>query len=84
MPDGSPPPELTQVTVSTETLNALRKIAAQQNISLSEALQQAVNVSQLLVDAEQDSDTRILLKKGRRLEELKMVSCNNDGVRPQK
>jgi hypothetical protein len=84
MPDASPPSKLTQVTVSTETLNALRKIAAQQNISLSDALQQAVNVSQLLVDAEQDRDTRILLKKGSRLEELKMMSCNNDGIRPRK
>jgi hypothetical protein len=83
MPDGSPPPELTQVTVSTDTLRALRKIAERQNISLSEALQQAVNVSHLLVDAEEDNDTRILLKKGSRVQELKLLS-GNDGVRPPK
>ena len=80
MPDASAKSDLTQVTVSTDTLNALHKIAAKQNISLSDALRQAVNVSQLLVDAEEDSDTRILLKKGTRVQELKMVSGNQDGV----
>jgi hypothetical protein len=84
MPDASAKSDLTQVTISTDTLNALHKIAAQQNISLSDALQQAVNVSQLLVDAEEDGDTRILLKKGTRVQELKMVSGNQDGARPQK
>ncbi|HZC43458.1 MAG TPA: hypothetical protein VE195_04740 [Acidobacteriaceae bacterium] len=84
MSDASAKSDSTQVTISTDTLNALHKIAARQNISLSDALQQAVNVSQLLVDAEEDSDTRILLKKGRRLQELKMVSGNLDGAGPQK
>ncbi len=83
MPDASPSSSLTQIVISTETLNALRKIAEQQNISVSEALQQAVNVTQLLVDAEGDDDTRVLLKKGSRVRELKMVS-GKDGVRPQK
>jgi hypothetical protein len=83
MPDAPSPSKLTQVTVSTDTLTALRKIAERQNISLSEALQQAVNVSHLLVDAEEDNDTRILLKKGSRVQELKLLS-GKDGARPQK
>ncbi len=81
MPDAPVTSDLTQVTVSTDTLNALRKIAAQQNISVSDALQQAVNVSQLLVDADEDNDTRILLKKGNRVQELRMISGSKDGVR---
>lgn len=84
MPDASATSNLTQITISTDTLNSLRKIAARQNISLSDALRQAVNVSQLLVDAEEDNDTRVLLKKGSRVQELKMVSGNKDGVRPPK
>lgn len=83
MPDASPS-NLTKITISTDTLNVLRRIAERQNISLSDALRQAVNVSQLLVDAEEDDSTRVLLKKGSRVQELRMVSGSKDGARPRK
>lgn len=75
MPEPSPP-ELTQVTISPETIRALQEIAAQQDISLSAALQQAVSVGHLLVEADRDKDTSILLKKGNQIQELKLLPGN--------
>ena len=65
-------PEQTQITISADTLNALRDIATKQNISLSDALQQAINVGRLLV-AGKDQGTHILLKTGNKVEELKLL-----------
>ena len=78
MPDGSTAQDLTQITISPDTLEALRKIAARQNISLSDALQQAISVSQLLVEAEGDRDTHVLLKKGSQVQELKLLPGNRN------
>ena len=68
--------DLTQLTISTDTLKALREMAERQNISLSEALQQAINVSHLLVD--EGRDAHILLKKGNQVRELKLVPGTRD------
>ena len=73
MPDASTPQNLTQITISTDTLDTLRRIAARQNISLSDALRQAISVSQLLVEADSDADTHVLLKKGGEVQELKLL-----------
>jgi hypothetical protein len=78
MPDASTPQDLTQITISTDTLDTLRRIAARQNISLSDALRQAISVSNLLVDAEGDRDTHVLLKKGGQVQELKLVPGNRN------
>lgn len=70
--------EKPQITISPDTLKALREIAAKQNISLSDALQQAINVGHLLVDAGKNQNTHILLKTGNKIQELKLRSGTRD------
>ncbi len=79
MPDATTPPDVTQLTMSPETLEALRKTAARQNISPSDGLQQAIRLSQLLAEAGGDADTHLLLKKGSRVQELKLLPANRAG-----
>lgn len=61
------------VVFSAEQFNKLQSLANSQNISLSDALRQAINLSGLIVDANEDKDTQILLKKGNAVQELKLV-----------
>ena len=61
------------VVFSPEQYNTLVKLARMQNITLSAALRQALNVSNLIVNADADKDTKILLKKGDSVQELKFV-----------
>ena len=61
------------VVFSPEQYNTLQKLAQMQNISVSEALRQAINVSNLIVNANADDDTQILLKKGSNVQELKII-----------
>ena len=61
------------VVFSPEQYNTLQKLAQMQNISVSDALRQAINVSNLIVNANADSDTQILLKKGNNVQELKII-----------
>jgi hypothetical protein len=71
----SSPGEAKRVNVvfSPEQYGTLVKLANMQNISLSDALRQAINVSNLIVKANADEDTKILLKKGDSIQELKLV-----------
>ena len=68
--------DVTQLTISVDTLNALKEMADRQGISPSEALQQAISVSHLLVDEVSDQDTHILLKKGNQVRELTLLPGN--------
>jgi hypothetical protein len=61
------------VVFSPEQYNTLLKLAQMQNISVSDALRQAINVSNLIVNANSDADTQILLKKGTNVQELKII-----------
>ncbi len=61
------------VVFSQEQYNTLLNLAKMQNISLSDALRQAINVSNLIVKANADEDTKILLKKGNTVQELKII-----------
>ena len=61
------------VVFSPEQYNTLVNLARMQNISLSAALRQAINVSNLIVNADADKDTKILLKKGDSVQELKLI-----------
>jgi hypothetical protein len=61
------------VVFSPEQYDTLQKLASMQNISLSDALRQAISVSNLIVSANADADTQILLKKGNSVQELKIV-----------
>lgn len=71
----SSPAEAKRVNVvfSPEQYNTLLNLARKQNITLSAALRQAINVSSLIVNADADKDTKILLKKGDSVQELKFV-----------
>lgn len=61
------------VIFSKEQYETLQRLAETQKISLSDALRQAINVSELIVHANADPDTQILLKKGDSIQELKIV-----------
>lgn len=68
-------PETRRVNVvfSQDQYETLDKIAKMQNISISDALRQAISVSNLIVNANADKDTQILIKKGDSINELKIV-----------
>jgi|GEM_PF-5311642 len=74
-----PSQKVTQLTISVDTFNALREMAERQNISLSEALRQAINVSHLLVNEGRDQGTKILLKTGNQVRELTLLPGNRNG-----
>jgi hypothetical protein len=61
------------VVFSPEQYETLVNLAKKQNITLSAALRQAINVSNLIVNADADKDTQILLKKGDSVQELKII-----------
>jgi hypothetical protein len=71
----SPENETRRVNVifSREQFETLQKIADMQKISLSDALRQAISVSELIVNANADKNTKILIKKGKNVQELKIV-----------
>jgi hypothetical protein len=61
------------VIFSQEQFDTLQRIANAQGINLSDALRQAINVSDLIVGANADKDTQILIKRGNSVQELKIV-----------
>ena len=61
------------VVFTADQFNKLQSLATSQNISLSDALRQAINVSKLIVDANADKNTKILFKQGDDIQEMKLV-----------
>jgi len=61
------------VIFSKEQFETLQRLAEMQKITLSDALRQAISLSELIVDANADPETQILLKKGDSVQELKIV-----------
>lgn len=61
------------VVFSNDQYEKLQQLADSQDISLSDALRQAIGLSSLVVGANSDPDTQILLKKGNSVQELKLV-----------
>jgi hypothetical protein len=61
------------VVFSNDQFEKLQQLATSQGITLSDALRQAIGVSSLVVNANADPDTQILLKKGDSVQELKLV-----------
>jgi hypothetical protein len=61
------------VIFSKDQYETLQELAKMQNVSLSDVLRQAISLSDLIVRANADPDTKILLKKGDNLQELKIV-----------
>lgn len=73
-PDQSAPQQKrVNVIFSQEQYEMLTQIAQKQNISISDALRQSIQIGKLVVDANQDADSRILLEKGGKVQELKLV-----------
>lgn len=66
-------PKRVNVVFSADQFNKLQSLANSQQISLSDALRQAISLSGLIVDANNDDDTQILLKKGSAVQELKLM-----------
>lgn len=67
-------PQGSEPAIPSDSLNHLRAIADIQNIPLPQAVTQATNLSRLLVDAERDPATRVLLKTGDRVQEVKLAT----------
>jgi hypothetical protein len=61
------------VVFSADQFKTLQNLASSQQISLSDALRQAINLSSLIVDANADKNKQILLKQGDAIQELKLV-----------
>lgn len=61
------------VIFSPDQYETLSQIAKKQNINIADALRQAIKISKLIVDANEDPDSKILLEKGGRIQELKLV-----------
>ncbi len=61
------------VVFSADQFATLQRLASSQNINLSEALRQAINLSSLIVDANADKNTQILFKRGDNVQEMRLV-----------
>jgi hypothetical protein len=61
------------VVFSAEQFNKLQNLARSQNISLSDALRQAISLSDLIVEANSEKGAQILFKKGNVVQQLKLV-----------
>jgi hypothetical protein len=61
------------VIFSKEQYETLERLAKSQQINLSQALRQAITISDIIVSANADKDTHILLKRGDSVQELKLV-----------
>jgi hypothetical protein len=72
-PNGSAETKRVNVIFSLDQYETLQRIAAKQGINLSDALRQAINVSDLIVGANAEKDTQILIKRGDSVQELKIV-----------
>ncbi len=59
-----------RLTMTEDKFEELRQLAATQNISLSEALTQAIDISRFVMQSISSPDTKLLLKKGRNYTEL--------------
>lgn len=68
-----------RLVLTEDNLNELRSIAESQNITLSEALAQAINISAFVQRSIAAPDTKLLLKKGRNYSEL-MWPGQSDGA----
>ena len=66
-----------RLTITSDMLNRLQKLADSQNITMSEALTQAIEVSAIVVRSINAPDSKVLLKKGNKYEQLTLVRDTN-------
>ena len=62
-----------RLTITEDVLAQLKRLADSQNITLSEALTQAIKVSDIVVRSINAPDSKVLLKKGKKYEQLTLV-----------
>ena len=62
-----------RLTITEDVLQKLQQLADSQNMSLSAALTQAINVSDLVVRSVNAPDTKVLFKRGRKYTQLSLV-----------
>jgi hypothetical protein len=71
---GGTQPKRVNVVFSPETYSALEELATSQNINISDALRQAISVSSLVVKADKDPKSRLLIDRGGQVQELKLIT----------
>ncbi len=59
-----------RLTITDDVLRQLQKLADFQNISLSDALTQAIRVSDMVVRSAKSPDTKVLFKRGKKYTQL--------------
>ncbi len=59
-----------RLTITEDVLHQLQRLADSQNISLSQALSQAIKVSDVVVRSINSPDTKVLLKTGSKYTQL--------------
>jgi hypothetical protein len=59
-----------RLSITEDVFEKLRHLAEAQKISMSDALTQAINISDYVVRQVEDPGTKLLLKKGKKYEEL--------------
>ena len=59
-----------RLTISEGVLNKLQELAQMQNISLSEALAQSINISDVVIRQKAEPGTKVLFKRGNRYKQL--------------
>lgn len=62
------------LTITDDVLQQLQRLADSQNISLSQALTQAIKVSDMVVRSVNSPDTKVLFKKGNKYTQLTLGS----------
>jgi len=61
------------VIFSPEVYGVLQKLASSQGINVSDALRQAINISNLIVPATKEKNSRVLIDRGGKVQEIKLV-----------
>ena len=59
-----------RLTITEDVLQQLQRLADSQNMSLSDALTQAIRVSDMVVRSVNSPDTKVLFKKGNKYTQL--------------
>ncbi len=59
-----------RLTITEDVLNKLQELARTQNISVSQALEQAINISDIVVRKKAEPGTKVLFKRGNNYQQL--------------
>ena len=59
-----------RLTITEDTLAQLQQLAERQHVSLSQALEQAIQISDIVVSQGTEPHTKILFKRGDKYKEL--------------